>query len=455
VDSAGTAGRSAEWDAAFVTLADRRRGACPTLSQPMQTGDGLLVRLRPVTPGLSPEQLIALAQAARRHGNGILDITARGNLQIRGLSLETVGPLANDITDAGIVPAQGLAIETPPLAGYDPSELCDPLPLAGALRSAVETAFPPLVLAPKLSVIIDGGGQLDLAAAVSDIRLTAEVNDGKLLWRLAVAGNAQSAIRISLLPTQAVIAAVMDVLRRLSALGPRARGRDLVATEFASDEKVVAEPRSPRHPAGLHALGPGCVAFGVALAFGQIEAEALIAFVQETKSLGARELRLAPDHALLALGIPEDAADAFYRCAIRLGLRPDPKDKGHHVAVCAGKGACASAMVDTKQVARLIISDAPALLDGSFAVHVSGCAKGCAHPASAPLTFVGAPTGYGLVVNGPASTLPGVYIEEKKLDEALSRLDALVRSEKHAGESARACLTRLGASRIIAAVQQG
>ena len=32
-----------------------RRGACPALSAPMQTGDGLLVRLNPVAGGLSPK----------------------------------------------------------------------------------------------------------------------------------------------------------------------------------------------------------------------------------------------------------------------------------------------------------------------------------------------------------------------------------------------------------------
>ena len=73
---------------------------------------------------------------------------------------------------------------------------------------------------------------------------------------------------------------------------------------------------------------------------------------------------------------------------------------------------------------------------------------------TAALTLAGAPTGYGLVVNGAASARPSVYIDEDKLAPALSRLDALVRNEKHAGESARACLTRLDATRIIAAVQQ-
>lgn len=436
--------------AASIVLADRRRGACPTLSRPMQTGDGLLVRLRPATPGLSPDEVIALARAARRHGNGILDITARGNVQIRGLSLDTVGPLAQEIAEAGIVPVQGLAIETPPLAGYDPTEICNPLPLAAELRSAVETALPPLVLAPKLSIIVDGGGCLGLGGVVADIRLMAEVQGERVLWRLALAGNARTATVVAVLAADAVVGAVMDLLRQLSALGPRARGRDLAAAAKDAEGAAVAQ----RHPAGVHRLGSDRVVLGVALAFGQIEAESLIAFVEETRALGVTEYRLAPDHALLVLGLTMTAAEAFADCATRWGLRLDPDDKGHHIAVCAGRGACASAMVDTKGTARQLMADAPALLDGSLAVHVSGCAKGCAHPAAAVLTLVGAPTGYGLVVNGAASARPSVYIDEDKLAPALSRLDALVRNEKHAGESARACLTRLGATRIIAAVQQ-
>ncbi len=420
----------------------------------MPTGDGLLVRLRPSTPGLSSEQLTALALAARRHGNGLLDITARGNLQIRGLSPPTVAALTCDIDDAGIVPSEGIAIETPPLAGYDPTEICNPLPLSAALRAAIDNAEPPLVLAPKLSVTVDGGGRLDLRGVVADIRLTVERRGEGIFWRLALAGDEQGATPVAVLPTDAVVGSVIGLLRRLSSFGPMARGRDLIAAAPAG-KPVDAEKVEIGHPAGLHALAPGRTVFGAALAFGQIEAETLIDFVRAMQALGATEFRLAPQHALLVLGLSVDAASAFADCAKGLGLRADPLHKGNHIAVCSGKGACASALIDTKAAARQLIADAPTLLDGSLVFHVSGCAKGCARPAAAPLTLVGAPTGYGLVVNGPASAVPSLYIDEKKLVLALSRLDALVRSEKQAGESARACLTRLGAAGIVAAVQQG
>ena len=65
-------------------LTDMRRGACPTLGRPMRTGDGLLARLRPEDCRLTLAQLRAVARGADTFGNGILEVTARGSLQIRG-----------------------------------------------------------------------------------------------------------------------------------------------------------------------------------------------------------------------------------------------------------------------------------------------------------------------------------------------------------------------------------
>ena len=67
----------------------RRRGWCPGVRRPMMTGDGLLVRLHPFAGRVSADQARLIAQAARDYGNGHLDITARGNLQIRGVREDT------------------------------------------------------------------------------------------------------------------------------------------------------------------------------------------------------------------------------------------------------------------------------------------------------------------------------------------------------------------------------
>src|SRR5262245_24963721 len=107
-----------------------RRGHCPTLAAPMPTGDGLLAPLNPGASGVSPKALIGLSEAAQRHGNGIIEITARGSLQIRGLTAMSAAQLAAEVDALGIEVRSGVPVETGPVAGLDPDEIADPRPLA-------------------------------------------------------------------------------------------------------------------------------------------------------------------------------------------------------------------------------------------------------------------------------------------------------------------------------------
>lgn len=438
-----------------------RRGACPSLATPMVTGDGLLVRLRPAKPGFALRELIAMAEAAEVCGNGILEVTARGSLQIRGLRAETVSLLAMKIAEVGIEITEGLAIETPPLAGLDPSEIVNPLPLAAQLRATVAACEPRLALAPKLSITVDGGGHLHLGEITADIRLRAVRIGRKTLWLLALAGTEATSRRIALLDELAVVPAVMTILETLAAMGDSARARDIDAAALRAslvsmaDVDAVERVEPAPNSSGIHDLGADRTALGVGLSFGQIRSHELRIFLEALEIFGATEIRLAPDHALMVLGIAPDRIAAAQALALGHGMRAFPGDPRNHIAACAGIAACASALIDTRAVAQQVIEAAPSLLDGSLTVHVSGCAKGCAKPSASALTITAAPMGYGLVVNGPASAAPNAYIEEKTIRSAMERLEALVRQRKRAGESARSCLTRLGAEVITAAVQQG
>ncbi|MGO4438907.1 precorrin-3B synthase [Rhizobium sp. RAF56] len=438
-------------DASFLV-----RGACPSLAAPMATGDGLLVRLRPATPGLTVAQCRELAAAAARHGNGLIEITARGNIQIRGLRQETLTPFAADIGDAGIEVETGVTIETSALAGIDPKEHADALEIAATLREAISAMCPQLALAPKLAIIVDGLGSLRLDDLSADIRLTAE-DAGNGRWSLAIAGTAKTARPLhASLSTSEAVAAIHDVLRALARVGPRARGRDLISGLPHLPREVAPAPVAPRQrttPIGVHRLG-ATSALGLRLAYGQIQAADLSAFLLAAERLGASEMRAAHDHALIILGLNGASVASLQALAARYGLSADAGDPANRIAVCAGAGGCASAFYRTRDVAALLIAETPAVLDGSYAVHLSGCAKGCAHPAPSTIALVGTPIGYGLVVNGSASAEPIAYIREDDLKSALQGLARLVRDEKEAGESVSACLTRLDTHRIRAALGQ-
>lgn len=449
--------------AAAAGMAPLRRGFCPSLASPMRTGDGLLVRLRPARVGLKPSDCIAIARLAAAHGNGLLEVTARGNLQIRGLREETVPKLAAGLAEAEIDFHRGVAVETPPLCGIDPDEIADAEPLAAAIRAAIAAHRPQLVLAPKLSIVVDGGGTLGLTDMVADIRIDALRRADGLFWRLSAGGDRSSARGVATVADGDAVSAVLTALEALHGLGPAARGRDLnveaLRSHFGSLACSVgvadmASPRPPVRPIGRHRLGDG-TALGVGLAYGQTSAASLETLMEGLAALGAKEVRLAPHRSLLVLGLADTAIEPAVALAKREGFWTRAEEPGNAIAVCAGSAGCASGRFDTKVAADLLVAQAPDLLDGSLTVHISGCAKGCAHPRAAALTLVGRDNGVALAIDARAGDETEATVSANALGEAFARAVALIRQERQQGDTARHTLDRIGASTLANAFRQG
>ncbi|MBB3899745.1 precorrin-3B synthase [Roseococcus suduntuyensis] len=356
-----------------------RRGACPSLDTPMETGDGLLARLPPAT--MSPASWVALAEAARRAGNGLLDITARGSVQLRGLRAETLD-LATELVPADW--PRGALVMTSPLAGEALDEVRDPRPLAARLAAAAPPGLP-----PKATVLVDGGGALHLAAEAADLRLVAW-SEG---WRI---GHGAEWLGVAGEDDAFVIA--LDLLRAMARDGTRVPAGGMAA---------VAAPE----PIGLHRLRDG-VALGLGLPFGRVDADTLIALAEAS---GARALRGAPGRALLAIGVPD--ADALRRHAATLGFITDPADPRRRVVACPGAPGCASALTETRAFATTL---APLVPVGAL-LHVSGCAKGCAHPRAATRTLVGMARGLGLIRRGRAGDTVADMLDPQDARAALAR----------------------------------
>ena len=88
-----------------MTAAPAIKGWCPTLLSPMQSGDGWLARVKPSAGCVSADAARLIADAARRYGNGHIDLTSRANLQIRGLSPRSAQAFAEIIIGAGLASA--------------------------------------------------------------------------------------------------------------------------------------------------------------------------------------------------------------------------------------------------------------------------------------------------------------------------------------------------------------
>jgi precorrin-3B synthase len=149
-----------------------RRGTCPGLADPMPTGDGLLARFA-VGRAIPLDAFAALCAAAKAHGNGIMEITSRGSLQVRGLTPGSAPAFAEQVAVLGIADAAAERVLTNPLAGLDPQEIFDGTAIATRLREGLVESGLAAKLGPKVSVVIDGGGALHLAASRGDKRCNA------------------------------------------------------------------------------------------------------------------------------------------------------------------------------------------------------------------------------------------------------------------------------------------
>jgi len=306
-----------------------RRGACPGLSTPMPTGDGLLVRLLPIgTVGL--DAFAALCEAARAHGNGVIEITSRGSLQVRGLTPDSAPRFAAAVGALEIAAADGIPVLSNALTGLDPEEILDASVLARDLRAALARGSLGASLSPKVSVVLDGGGSLSLGEIAADIRLRAEATDGRLALRVSVAGDDASSGEIGVVPPAHAANAAVLLLEVIAQHGRDARARDVLATEGLAAFRAALvraggscelalsrKERKQGEAMGAHQLRDGSLACGVGLAFGHTDANSLGRLIEAGRSAGASGVRPAAGAA---------GARRLPRGAVPLGPLRVPRD---------------------------------------------------------------------------------------------------------------------------------
>jgi len=394
------------------------KGWCPGALRPMQSGDGLIVRIRPRSARFGPDELTELADAARRFGNGHVDLTRRANLQIRGVSEASLPSLHDIIARLGLLDEDpdGEAVRNVminPLAGIDPAEVLDVRNIGRELARLLASQQAIWALPGKFGFAVDGGGALTLAGQHADVRLTA-VGSGP---DVAVAIGLETRAGVDWLGSVAPgIAAAVAIEIGLVFIGVasgegRQRMRDLSDKGRASIRSAIA-PRldvrgaNPSNPdaapvqrIGLVRLGADRFAVGIAAPFGRIEADRLRKLSDAVAAAGADEIRLSPWRTLYAVLPSRQAAQCILEVAGNDGLIVDPADPLLQIEACPGSPGCRSTSLDTRGDGRRLARWLPRL-GFTGTVHVSGCVKGCAKSGPTDLVLVGADGAYGIVRNG-------------------------------------------------------
>jgi precorrin-3B synthase len=142
--------------------------------------------------------------------------------------------------------------------------------------------------------------------------------------------------------------------------------------------------------------------FGFGAAFGRLDANMLDAVARAAEMFGTGEIRLTPWRALILPHIREQQAGAMRDHFAAHGFIVDPEDPRLAVAACGGASTCERGTTDTRADALALMFFARKFHKTGVALHVSGCAKGCARQAAAPLTLIADAGRYELAVDATA-----------------------------------------------------
>ena len=359
------------------------KGWCPSAHRPMPSGDGLVVRVRPRLSRLSPGQALGVADLATRYGNGLIDLTGRANLQIRGLNEDDHAPLFAALAqldlvdlDAGTESERNILL-TPFWSEGDDTHLIA-VELERALGEGARG------LPAKFGFAVDCGKARLLAQAPADVRIE-RGSGGEVIVRADGSShgrsvNARDAVSLAL--------ALADWFVKSGGT----RGQSRMAGHIAGGASLPRSLAGEVAPArALRLPSPGIDARGalVGLAFGQMQSAALTCLARSASSL-----RMTPWRMILLEGLTEmPRHDGLVTCG---------EDPLLRVSACTGAPACKAAYAETRALGAALAPFVPARTE----LHVSGCDKGCAHPAPAATTLIATADGFDLVRDGATRDAP-------------------------------------------------
>jgi precorrin-3B synthase len=362
-----------------------RDDRCPGVVWLIVAADGRLARVRLPGGFVTPAGLRVLAAAAVELGDGRLELTSRGNVQVRGLAPDAGTELAERLHAAGLWPSQSHElvrnIVASPLAGIDAGP-----DLSGLVRELDRQ----LCADPRLAelsgrflfAIDDGRGDADGLGA--DVVAVVGVD------RAWVEGAATSVAEVPALMLRCATAflderaAQQSRAWRVDELSEgRARMRARLGVAASRPEPPPLGD-SGRTPIGPIRQADGGAALVVAPRLGRLTQEQAVWVADQ---LSGRPARITPWRSVVLPDLAD--VDAVAAAAAAVGLEGRADSPWSLVSACAGRPRCASALADVQQDAGAAVERWP-----GRRVHWSGCERRCGRPVTTEIDVVATAEGY-------------------------------------------------------------
>ena len=352
----------------------RRPGpdACPGALQTHEAADGPLARVR--TPGgaVSSAQLAVLGAAARELGGDVIELTSRGNLQLRGV--RDPARLADRLAGAGLLPSPSHErvrnIVASPLGGRGPHGVLATDTLVTALDRAL-CGVPRLAGLPGRFLFGFDDGSGDIAA------LDADVAFGPAALRLA---GTPLDLDLGGDPVAAMLAAAgafLDVREDAWRLAEVPDGVRLVAAKLGGtplDDPKVSVP-GPAY-AGFIEQRDGRVALEIVPPLGRLSGAQVGALGETAGDPG--EVRITPRRSVVLRDLDPGEARVSAAKLAEAGFAVDAASPWVGVTACTGSPGCAKSRGDVQGDARRWVAGLERAPETP--VHWAGCERRCGTP---------------------------------------------------------------------------
>lgn len=387
-----------------------RPSACPGLLRIVQALDGGICRVKLPGGVLAASQARSIAEAAQRFASGVLELTNRSNLQIRGVRADAEQDLIRALLDANLGPSVADADDVrnlmlSPAAGLDRQQHMDARPLADELLALLQNNSALHALSAKFAIQLDGGESLCMLEHPHDLWLRAlPGTPQQLVFGLAGCPTDKPLGMVAAANAVQLVEAIL--LTFLECAGPeQSRMRQLLESIPADELVRRVQARLPfaispvavecqrqipaaAPPIGIIAQRQAELAMVAASApLGRISAEQLGAVAELAQRHADGSLRLTPWQGLLIPNVQIHEADNVLAALTQVGLLTNRAAPLPNLIACTGSAGCARGLADTKHDA-LVLAACLQQHDARPQVHLSGCSRSCAAAHVAPYTLL-------------------------------------------------------------------
>lgn len=368
---------------------------------------------------LTSAQVRCLADIVAMHpDDGCADITTRQNWQLRGMIKDDIPGIIEKVNDAGLTSIQSGLDNVRntvgnPLAGIDPHEIIDTLPICRHIDRYVTNdgkGNPEISNLPrKWNVSVVGTHDLFEHPHINDLAFMPATRDGVMGFNVLVGGFFSATRCTEAIPMDAwvpvdgvtpMVHAILTAFRDLGARANRQKSRMMWLIEDMGmpawrEEVARRMPGGSFKPAGTDLCDPkwqrrslfgvhpqkqpGLNFIGLHVPVGRLEASDMYAIADLADKYGDGHVRLTVEQNLLLSGIPDAKVAALLAEPLLDKFSPRPGRVMSGLVACTGSQFCGFSNIASKQEGYKVAEHLESVFDfpRDIRMHWTGCPNTC------------------------------------------------------------------------------